>query len=65
MVFIFDIKGLYKNYGLVEIFKDINVLIESGDFLVFVGFFGCGKFILLNCIVGFEFISGGMLVIGG
>ena len=62
---ILDIKGLYKNYGSVEILKDINVSIEPGDFLVLVGPSGCGKSTLLNCIAGLEPISGGTLAIGG
>ena len=62
---ILDIKNLYKNYGPVEILKDINVSIEPGDFLVLVGPSGCGKSTLLNCIAGLEPITGGTLSIGG
>ncbi len=62
---ILDIKNLYKNYGSVEILKDINVSIDPGDFLVLVGPSGCGKSTLLNCIAGLEPISGGELHIGG
>lgn len=62
---ILDIKNLYKNYGAIEILKDINVSIDTGDFLVLVGPSGCGKSTLLNCIAGLEPISGGNLTIGG
>ncbi len=62
---ILEIKNLYKNYGPVEILKDINVSIEPGDFLVLVGPSGCGKSTLLNCIAGLEPITGGSLHIGG
>ena len=62
---ILEIKNLYKNYGPVEILKDINVSIEQGDFLVLVGPSGCGKSTLLNCIAGLEPITGGTLAIGG
>ena len=62
---ILDIRNLYKNYGPVEILKDINVSIDPGDFLVLVGPSGCGKSTLLNCIAGLEPISGGSLSIGG
>ena len=62
---ILEIKNLYKNYGSVEILKDINVSIDPGDFLVLVGPSGCGKSTLLNCIAGLEPISGGSLSIGG
>ncbi|MYH56600.1 MAG: sn-glycerol-3-phosphate ABC transporter ATP-binding protein UgpC [Boseongicola sp. SB0675_bin_26] len=62
---ILEIQNLYKNYGSLEILTDINVSIDSGDFLVLVGPSGCGKSTLLNCIAGLEPISGGKLSIGG
>ncbi|EEE38994.1 sn-glycerol-3-phosphate import ATP-binding protein UgpC [Rhodobacteraceae bacterium KLH11] len=62
---ILDINKLYKNYGNVEILKDINISIEPGDFLVLVGPSGCGKSTLLNCIAGLEEITDGTLAIGG
>ena len=65
MANILKIEHLFKNYGSVEILKDINVEIEQGDFLVLVGPSGCGKSTLLNCIAGLEPITGGSLHIGG
>lgn len=62
---ILEINNLFKNYGSVEILKDINVSIEKGDFLVLVGPSGCGKSTLLNCIAGLEPITSGNLHIGG
>ena len=62
---ILEIQNLYKNYGTIEILKDINIAIEEGDFLVLVGPSGCGKSTLLNCIAGLEPISGGQLQIAG
>ena len=62
---ILEINNLFKNYGSVEILKDINVAIEQGDFLVLVGPSGCGKSTLLNCIAGLEPITSGKLSISG
>lgn len=62
---ILEINNLFKNYGAVEILKDINVTIERGDFLVLVGPSGCGKSTLLNCIAGLEPITGGKMAIDG
>jgi len=62
---ILEINNLFKNYGSVEILKDINVSIEQGDFLVLVGPSGCGKSTLLNCIAGLEPITNGKLSIDG
>ena len=61
---ILDIKNLHKNYGALNILKDVNVQIEEGDFLVLVGPSGCGKSTLLNCIAGLEEITSGSISIG-
>jgi len=60
-----EIKNLYKRYGTVEILKNINLDIKSGEFMVFVGPSGCGKSTLLRCIAGLETISDGILKIDG
>lgn len=62
-----DIKvsNLRKNYGTVEVLKDINLDIRSGEFVIFVGPSGCGKSTLLRCISGLESITAGTLEIGG
>jgi multiple sugar transport system ATP-binding protein len=57
--------GLQKAYGQVEILKDINLDIRSGEFMVFVGPSGSGKSTLLRCIAGLETITGGTLEIDG
>ncbi len=59
------ITNLYKRFGQVEVLKDINLDIKSGEFIVFVGPSGCGKSTLLRCISGLETISGGNLEIDG
>jgi multiple sugar transport system ATP-binding protein len=59
------ITNLYKRYGNVEILKDVNLDIKSGEFIVFVGPSGCGKSTLLRCISGLETISAGTLEIDG
>ena len=59
------ISNLYKRYGNVEILKDVNLEIKSGEFIVFVGPSGCGKSTLLRCISGLESISSGTLEIDG
>ena len=60
-----QISNLYKRYGNVEVLKDINLDIKSGEFIVFVGPSGCGKSTLLRTISGLETISSGQLEIGG
>ncbi|MBJ3784572.1 ABC transporter ATP-binding protein [Devosia sediminis] len=62
-----DIKvsNLRKSYGAVEVLRDINLDIGSGEFVIFVGPSGCGKSTLLRCISGLESITSGRLEIGG
>jgi multiple sugar transport system ATP-binding protein len=56
-------KNLYKNFGSVEVLKDINLGIEEGEFLVLVGPSGCGKSTLLNIFAGLEPASAGDILI--
>lgn len=58
--------GVAKTYGgAVEVLKDINLDIQTGELIVFVGPSGCGKSTLLRMIAGLEKISGGTLEIDG
>jgi multiple sugar transport system ATP-binding protein len=59
------ITNLNKSFGEIKVLKDINLDINSGEFVVFVGPSGCGKSTLLRCISGLETLSSGDLEIGG
>ena len=55
-----------KTYGgSVDVLKDINLDIKTGELIVFVGPSGCGKSTLLRMIAGLEKITGGELMIDG
>ncbi|PLU48369.1 sn-glycerol-3-phosphate ABC transporter ATP-binding protein UgpC [Sinorhizobium medicae] len=54
-----------KSYGTVEVLKDINLDVQSGEFVVFVGPSGCGKSTLLRTIAGLEDITAGEIRLGG
>ncbi|MFK7745813.1 MAG: ABC transporter ATP-binding protein [Roseobacter sp.] len=51
--------------GNVEVLKDINLDIQTGELIVFVGPSGCGKSTLLRMIAGLEKITSGELQIDG
>lgn len=51
--------------GTVEVLKDINLDITTGELIVFVGPSGCGKSTLLRMIAGLEKITSGELTIDG
>ena len=55
-----------KSYGgTVEVLKNINLDIKTGELIVFVGPSGCGKSTLLRMIAGLEKITAGELLIDG
>ncbi|MEZ5754628.1 MAG: ABC transporter ATP-binding protein [Paracoccaceae bacterium] len=54
-----------KSFGDVAVIPDINLLIEDGEFVVFVGPSGCGKSTLLRLIAGLEDVTAGRIDIDG
>jgi len=58
-----EISGICKSFGTTEVLKNIDISINSGDFLVLVGPSGCGKSTLLNMIAGLDTITAGDIVI--
>ena len=53
-----------KRYGDVQVIHGIDLVVEDGEFCVFVGPSGCGKSTLLRMIAGLEETSGGKIHIG-
>ena len=51
--------------GNVEVLKNINLDIKTGELIVFVGPSGCGKSTLLRMVAGLEKITSGTLEIDG
>ena len=54
-----------KSFGDVEVIPPLELLIENGEFAVFVGPSGCGKSTLLRLIAGLEDVTGGTIEIDG
>jgi multiple sugar transport system ATP-binding protein len=62
-----ELRNVNKSYGsgLADTLKNIELSIDSGEFLILVGPSGCGKSTLMNCIAGLESITGGGIMVDG
>jgi multiple sugar transport system ATP-binding protein len=59
-----SLRSIQKKYGAIEVMRDLDLEINSGEFLVLVGPSGCGKSTLLRMIAGLEEITDGTISIG-
>ena len=60
-----EIKHLQKSFGDKTLFKDFNMIIKDGEFVVFAGKSGCGKTTLLNMIGALEKTDKGQVLVDG
>ncbi len=60
-----EIKNLNKKYDELEIFKDFNLTINDGEFVIFSGESGCGKTTLLSLVGAIEPVDSGEIVVDG
>ena len=57
--------NVVKAYGENVVVKNLNLMIEEGEFLTFLGPSGCGKTTTLRMIAGFETATSGVIKISG
>lgn len=60
-----EINNLCKSFGKLEVLKDINLTVQTGEIYGLVGRSGAGKSTLLRCINGLEVYDSGSLKIDG
>jgi multiple sugar transport system ATP-binding protein len=60
-----EISKVNKYYGDVHVLKDLDLVVEDGDFMTLLGPSGCGKTTTLRVISGLEAPQSGTLTIGG
>ncbi|MFK7860017.1 MAG: ABC transporter ATP-binding protein [Granulosicoccus sp.] len=60
-----ELVNVNKSFGSTEVIKDMNLLVNDGELVVFVGPSGCGKSTMLRMIAGLETLSSGSIAIGG
>ena len=59
------VKNLKKNFGPLEVLKDINLEIEEGEVVCLIGPSGSGKSTFLRCLNRLEDITDGLVMVDG
>jgi len=59
------VRGAGKNYGVTEVFRDIDLTVGAREIVALVGPSGCGKTTLLRCIDGLVPLSMGSIHVDG
>ncbi len=60
-----ELQNVQKFFGALQVLRDINLVIEDGEFVVMLGQSGCGKTTTLRAIAGLETVSSGTITILG
>ena len=60
-----ELKHIDKYYGNNHVLRDINLVIEDGDFMTLLGPSGCGKTTTLRVVSGLEKPQNGVMTIDG
>ncbi|MCM1124685.1 MAG: amino acid ABC transporter ATP-binding protein [Eubacterium sp.] len=59
------VKNLKKNFGSLEVLKDINMEVTEGEVVVLIGPSGSGKSTFLRCLNQLEKVTSGQIIIDG
>lgn len=62
---IISINGVSKSYGALEVLKDCDLQVQSGEVVVVCGPSGSGKSTLVKCVNGLENVGAGTIVVDG
>ena len=60
-----ELKGISTSFGTTDVLKDIDLSIERGEFITFLGASGCGKTTTLRIIAGLEMPDKGQVILEG
>jgi len=62
---VIELNNVKKSFGALDIIRGLDLRIEDGEFVVFVGPSGSGKSTLLRLVAGLEEVTSGQILIGG
>ncbi|TIX87506.1 ABC transporter ATP-binding protein [Rhizobium sp. P44RR-XXIV] len=62
---VIELNKIRKSFGALDIIHGLDLRIEDGEFVVFVGPSGSGKSTLLRLVAGLEEVTSGQVLIGG
>ncbi len=57
------LEGIEKWFGDVQVIKGVDLVIDEGEFVIFVGPSGCGKSTLLRLVSGLEEATAGRIIL--
>lgn len=60
-----QLDNVQKSFGAVQVIKGVDLTIDQGEFVTFVGPSGSGKSTLLRMVAGLETVSDGAILIDG
>jgi phospholipid/cholesterol/gamma-HCH transport system ATP-binding protein len=60
-----ELKNVYKSFHGMEVLKDLNLTVKTGESMVIIGRSGCGKSVLLKHIIGLMRPDSGSVVVDG
>jgi phospholipid/cholesterol/gamma-HCH transport system ATP-binding protein len=60
-----DVEGLSKNFGRLEVLKNVSFKVSPGEIFVLMGPSGSGKSVLLKHVVGLEAPTAGRVLVDG
>ena len=59
------LKGLVQGFGDNRVLRDLDLAIDDGETMVVIGASGCGKSVLLKCIMGLLRVDSGAIMVDG
>ena len=60
-----ELEGVNKSFAKVNVIQNVDLIVDDGSFVVFVGPSGSGKSTLLRLIAGLEDVTSGKILIDG